>query len=779
MLSLLTNVNSLISQNNLNTDEQFESQTIQQMSSGYRINKSGDDPSGLTIANEFRADATELTQGVNNINDAIGQLQIMDGGISNISNLLDQLKTLATQSASDAFTGDRTTLNSEFQSLLGEIDRQAQSIGLNWAGQYAQTMPVMVGGAGAATGSTIDIDLSGLAVDTRGLSLGGANGMTAVAGSADIGDASPTVTVAQIVANTANTGSEATPGFTEFSFTGPGFSDGNAIAIAVNLQNVTTLDGLTAAVNAAIQVAAAGSSAADEAFKTAGITASDANGMQLSFSSPDTPFQVAAGDQMANALMGNLKGTAGIPLATTVIGQATAAAGAPFTPTNVAVQIAGAGLASPVDLTLAPADTDTAAAIADLTSQVAGNAQLQAAGITLRGQPGGSLTFTCASGGTFSVEAAGDTANALGLGSFVANAGGGVDYTSISGYAYDPTTASGNAQLEFSIGGGTSIALPPIDLGSGTVTGSDIASALNDDFAKNPTLQAAGLTASFSNNNLTISSSNNTYFRVNPGGSDPTADVGFGTAGAPFTQDLTASAALSNAVDSSGATTVTPLPFQNLSYGNDDQTVIVSADDVDGNAQTATITLQNNNLARTGQTIDQAIVDINHQLQTSNNTTLEKIVAVKENVGGVESIGFLSSLNSFTVSVGNSVNGNGLNGGVAVSENSTLTGASVNVSVDTEANALAAVTAIDNAVNQLGAVQCVVGTGEDQLNYAMGLSQSQVTNYSAAESNIRDTDVAAGAANLTKSQIIEQATIAAMAQANTSIQAVLTLLKGD
>jgi flagellin len=89
-----------------------------------------------------------------------------------------------------------------------------------------------------------------------------------------------------------------------------------------------------------------------------------------------------------------------------------------------------------------------------------------------------------------------------------------------------------------------------------------------------------------------------------------------------------------------------------------------------------------------------------------------------------------------------------------------------------------ALSAIHGAVSMLGSAQAVVGKSENQLNYAIGLSQSEITNFSSAESSIRDTDVAADAANLTKSQILEQASMAAMAQANTTAQAVLALLKG-
>jgi flagellin len=62
--------------------------------------------------------------------------------------------------------------------------------------------------------------------------------------------------------------------------------------------------------------------------------------------------------------------------------------------------------------------------------------------------------------------------------------------------------------------------------------------------------------------------------------------------------------------------------------------------------------------------------------------------------------------------------------------------------------------------------------------YSIQLAQSQISSFSAAESRIRDADVAAEAANLTKAQVLEQASLAAMAQANASPQSVLALLRG-
>jgi flagellin len=89
----------------------------------------------------------------------------------------------------------------------------------------------------------------------------------------------------------------------------------------------------------------------------------------------------------------------------------------------------------------------------------------------------------------------------------------------------------------------------------------------------------------------------------------------------------------------------------------------------------------------------------------------------------------------------------------------------------------AAITAITAAVGQLGLVQGRVGAGENQLNYAISLATSQFTNFTSAESQIRDANVAQQAANLTKAQVLQQASIAAMAQANSAPQQYLALLK--
>ena len=176
--SFQTNVTSLVAQQNLRVNSNFQSQTITRLTSGYRINSSADDAAGLAVANGLRSDTAELTQGVQNANNGTSILQIIDGGLNNISNILDRLKTLATESASSTFSGDRATLNNEYQSLLTEITRQASNIGLSTGaigGRYNADLGVYIGGGqGVQANGNVSIDLSGNTnqVDSNALGIG-------------------------------------------------------------------------------------------------------------------------------------------------------------------------------------------------------------------------------------------------------------------------------------------------------------------------------------------------------------------------------------------------------------------------------------------------------------------------------------------------------------------------------------------------------------------------------------------------------------------------------
>ena len=790
--SINTNIASLQAQDYIRVNSDFQSKTINRVTSGLRIVSSGDDAAGLAIANNMRSDQAVLTQGIRNANDGMSQLQIVDGGMNNISKLLDRARTLATQSASGTFTGSRSVLNSEFQSVVQEIDRQATAIGLNVGGEFAKSLAVFVGGgkgigSAAITNGSVAVDLSKSTVDAKSLGLKGVS--AAGVSSIDIGTGSASTKVSDIMSNATNLGS-ISGGFTDMYFKGPGFGDSSRVKVSVNLSGVTDVDTLATAVNAAISSTGNSGSQAATAFKNAGITASvgvtDTGTKYLQFTSSSTAFQVEAGDRMANALLGNVTSASdatGLTLANTVTGAAnTAATSTTFGASGagtISVRFTGANLSSNVDIQLAVASGTTIdQVLVSLTSAVAGNSALQAAGITVAtATPGSALVFSNARGERFDVQASGDLNNRLGLGSFRSStgAGGTFDYTAVTGAG----AAFGGAgqTLQFSVGGGAAQGVTLLAAETDTVAHAQ--AALNAAFAANANLSASQLVASTSGGQLVITSGNNSLFRLNAVGA--TNELGFnGTAtGVSFTSNAQAGNTTVNEFNSGGAQQTGILAFSAIRNAAETQTISITADDTSGTPQSLAIQLQNNSTARTGASIDEAIHQINTMLQQSNNTTMQQIVAVKDkaNAAGAEGIRFVSTLAQFKVGIGATGSGAGI-GSQSTVQTSGIVGAGSTADISSQTAAQKAVTALATAVSTLGSSQAVVGKGQNNISYAVNLAQSQLSNLAASESRIRDADLAAEAANLTKAQITLQAGIAALAQANSAPQAILSLLRG-
>ena len=163
--SVLNNVAAANAQANLNTTSINLNRALNRLSSGLRINSSGDDAAGLAVANSYRSTVAVLNQGLRNAGDGLSSLQIKDGALNNISNLIDRLSTLATQSASQASNVDRNALNTEFQDVLDEIDREAAVAGLT----LSQGFSVFVSNdsSNGTIGGTVGrADTTGLAINT-------------------------------------------------------------------------------------------------------------------------------------------------------------------------------------------------------------------------------------------------------------------------------------------------------------------------------------------------------------------------------------------------------------------------------------------------------------------------------------------------------------------------------------------------------------------------------------------------------------------------------------
>jgi len=123
-LGILNNIPSLAAENQLTLTNNALSSTLAQLSSGSRINTGADDAAGLAIANGLQANITALTQSVSNANNGVGELQLADGALAQVTTLLNRAVTLATESATGTVSDpQRTALQAEYASILAEIDR--------------------------------------------------------------------------------------------------------------------------------------------------------------------------------------------------------------------------------------------------------------------------------------------------------------------------------------------------------------------------------------------------------------------------------------------------------------------------------------------------------------------------------------------------------------------------------------------------------------------------------------------------------------------------------
>jgi len=175
MISFQTNVTAQIAQNNLRQTGDAHLGTIQRLTSGYRISTVGFDPAGLAVADYYRSNISEISQGVTNANNAISMLQIMDGSLTGIHQIVGHLETLATQAASQTFAGSRELLNSQYQTLLRQIDTIADNSGLGqgvWGARNNTQLMVYIGGGTTSQTSQVSIDLGGTANRINSAALG-------------------------------------------------------------------------------------------------------------------------------------------------------------------------------------------------------------------------------------------------------------------------------------------------------------------------------------------------------------------------------------------------------------------------------------------------------------------------------------------------------------------------------------------------------------------------------------------------------------------------------
>ena len=130
-LRIQNNIASLTANRNLARTTSALSRSLEKLSSGFKINRAADNASGMSISQKFRAQIASLKMASQNATEANSVLQVAEGGIEQIANMLVRLKELATQAASSNSDGSRAEINAEATQLINEIDRISKSTEYN------------------------------------------------------------------------------------------------------------------------------------------------------------------------------------------------------------------------------------------------------------------------------------------------------------------------------------------------------------------------------------------------------------------------------------------------------------------------------------------------------------------------------------------------------------------------------------------------------------------------------------------------------------------------
>jgi flagellin len=202
-----TNVKSLIAQDALTVNNRKLSTAMERLSTGSRINSAADDAAGLGIATRMTTQVRGLNMAVRNANDAISVVQTAEGAMTEVSDILQRMRELSVQAASDSNTAtDRSYLQAEVQQLSDEIDRISETTQFNSANLLDGSFAGKTFQIGANAGQTIGLDIGSMASSQLGVA------------SSTVATTSATTSVAAGVSGVSAAGTASTPAVIRLGF---------------------------------------------------------------------------------------------------------------------------------------------------------------------------------------------------------------------------------------------------------------------------------------------------------------------------------------------------------------------------------------------------------------------------------------------------------------------------------------------------------------------------------------------------------------------------------
>jgi flagellin len=743
-----TNIASMTAQRNLNNSQSANETAMTRLSSGLRINSAKDDAAGLAISTRFDSQIKGLNVAVRNAGDGVSLVQTAEGALGSMTDNLQRVRELAVQSSNSTNSDeDRVALQAEVEQLMSEVGRTAEETTFNGRalldGSFEGTFQI-----GADAGQTVDVNISELTLDKLGAS-----------------------SQAGVSATSTNVG-----------------IDNGDLSI-----NGTTI---------------AASVAADDSSSTAMKEASSISKAAAINKSSDETGVVAFVNE--NVVEGS-----------TMTGTTATAVGPVNVELNgVSIDIIGTDNSTDVERTATRNSVISAInAKAEQTGVVASNGGDEQ-GVILTAEDGRNiqLTATAAGGNDLTVYGLRDDDTAgLGTISTTAATEAGVADTSVGAFTGGLTLVSDGATKEIDIEGGNATGTGDIKnsgLTEGTFS-SEVAYVTSEQVSVGNTAlaanTAAALDAALQSGDITI---NGTAIRASSG-LDDTASFTNASTSNGAASGIAIAAAINDSTDNTGVTATvnettvvgSASAAATASAGTAGNTVAL---ELNGVSITLAETGAAGSLAQNRTAAAEAINAVSGQtgvMAEDNGETLTLTAADGRNItldadeagggGDLNNFGLeatasgttteatthystvtLSSASEITIASGN--NGRGELDNTGFTEGSYGGGEDgqflKDVDISTFEGAQSALTAIDNALGEISSQRADLGAVQNRFESTMDNLAITTENLSAANSRIKDADFAKETAEMSRTQVLQQAGISILAQANQKGQSVLSLL---
>ncbi|ASS73937.1 flagellin [Tumebacillus algifaecis] len=159
-MRIQNNLSALFAQNKLSSNNTNLSKSLEKLSSGYRINRAGDDAAGLAISEKMRGQISGLNMAVKNSQDGISLIQTAEGALNETHSILQRMRELSVQSVNDTNTkSDREKITDELLQLRSEIDRIASTTEFNGQKLLNGSFAAKTFQIGANQGQTISLTI--------------------------------------------------------------------------------------------------------------------------------------------------------------------------------------------------------------------------------------------------------------------------------------------------------------------------------------------------------------------------------------------------------------------------------------------------------------------------------------------------------------------------------------------------------------------------------------------------------------------------------------------